>query len=128
MVALVARVLAEVVPRVGLPLYCVALLGTAAAAAANYRLFGAPFIALGGALNLAVVLLNRGMPVDPGAVAAAGGLMPRDPLHVALNATTVLGPLADVIPVAVFHGAYSLGDIAIAFGGFLVPLIVLSRR
>lgn len=127
-VALISRACAPFVPGLGLPLYVFALTGTVVVAAANYRLVGALIVALGGALNLAVVLMNGGMPVDPSAVAAAGGVMPRDSLHVALDAATLLRPFADVIPVAAFHGAYSVGDVGIALGGFLVPFVLLSRR
>ncbi len=127
-VALISRAFASFVPSVGLPLYIFALTGTVVVAVANYRLVGALLVALGGTLNLAVVLLNGGMPVDPSAVAASGGVMPHDPLHVGLDAATVLRPFADVIPVAAFHAAYSVGDVGVALGGFLVPFVLLSRR
>ena len=128
LVALVARAVAPFAGPVAFPLYLVALAGTAVAAAANVRLPGAALIAVGGALNLAVVLLNGGMPVDPAAVAAAGGAMPTDRLHVAVGPQTLVGYLADVIPVAPLHAAYSAGDVAIALGGFLVPFVLLIRR
>ena len=126
--ALVARAAAPFLPAVGLPLYAFALAGTAAAAAANIRLAGAVFVAFGGALNLAVVVLNQGMPVDPAAVAAAAATMPTDALHVAVTDGTILRALADVIPVPVAHAVYSVGDFCIALGGFLVPFVLLIRR
>ena len=125
---LLARGLAPLVPAVGFPLYVFALAGTAVGAAANVRLVGAALVAFGGALNLAVVLLNHGMPVDPGAVAAASASMPTDALHVTVTGATILAALADVIPVAIAHAVYSVGDVCIALGGFLVPFVLLIRR
>ncbi|MHB8631635.1 MAG: DUF5317 family protein [Candidatus Limnocylindria bacterium] len=126
--AVVARGVAPLVPPVAFPLYVLALAGTTASAAANVRLTGAAFVALGGALNLAVVLVNHGMPVDPGALAVAAAAMPSDALHVTVTGTTTLVALADVIPVGVAHAVYSVGDFCIAVGGFLVPFVLLIRR
>ena len=128
LVALAARAVAPLAGPLAFPLYVASLAGTATAAAANARLFGAALIALGGALNLGVVLLNGGMPVSADAVSAAAGVMPVDRLHVALSPQTVLAGLADVIPVAPLHAAYSPGDFAVALGGFLVPFVLLLRR
>ena len=86
------------------------------------------FAAFGGCLNLAVVVLNRGMPVDPGALAIAGVQIPRDALHVVLDAGTRLAFLADAIPIGLVRSVYSVGDIFIAIGGFLVPFAILTRR
>ncbi|HEV2249101.1 MAG TPA: DUF5317 family protein [Candidatus Limnocylindria bacterium] len=125
---LVARAAASVVPPIAFPLYLFALAGTAASAAVNRRLAGALLVALGGALNLLVVLLNHGMPVDAGAVVAAAASMPADALHVPLTGATVFPALADVIPVPIARSVYSLGDFCIALGGFLVPFVLLIRR
>jgi hypothetical protein len=125
---LLARAGAPLVLTVAFPLYVFALAATAVSAAANVRLTGAALVAFGGALNLAVVLLNHGMPVDAGAVAAAAASMPTDALHVLVTATTLLRPLSDVIPVPVVHAVYSIGDVCIALGGFLVPFVLLIRR
>jgi hypothetical protein len=126
--ALLARGVASFIPAVAFPLYVFALAGTAVAAAANLRLAGAVLVAFGGALNLAVVLLNHGMPVDAGAVVAAAASMPTDALHVAVTDATRLTALADVIPVSMAHAVYSAGDVCIAVGGFLVPFVLLIRR
>ena len=126
--SLLVRGVASFFGEAGYPLYLAALAGTAVVAAANYRLVGAMFVAVGGCLNLAVVALNRGMPVDPGALAIAGVQMPRDALHVVLDASTRLAFLADGIPVGVVRSVYSVGDIFIAIGGFLVPFAILTRR
>ena len=125
---IVARAGAAAATPIAFPLYAFALFGTAAGAAANVRLSGAVLIAIGGALNLTVVLLNHGMPVDPGAIAAASASMPTDALHVALNGATALSGLADVIPVPIAHAVYSVGDLFIAVGGFVVPFVLLIRR
>jgi hypothetical protein len=125
---LLARAVASFVPPIAYPLYVFALAAAAAGAAANIRLTGAPLVALGGALNLAVVLLNHGMPVDLGAVVIAGASIPNDALHVAASETTAFSALADVIPVPIAHSVYSIGDFCIALGGFLVPFVLLIRR
>jgi hypothetical protein len=125
---LLVRAVAPFASSIALPLYVFALASTAIGAAANIRLTGAALVALGGALNLAVVLLNHGMPVDAGAVAAAGASMPTDALHVTIGDATLLWPLADVIAVPVAHAVYSAGDFCIALGGFLVPFVLLIRR
>jgi hypothetical protein len=125
---LVARTVAPFVPVIAFPLYVFALASTAASAAANVRLSGAALVSGGSALNLAVVLLNGGMPVDPAAVVMAAATMPRDALHVVLTDATILPALADVIPVGIAHAVYSIGDFCIALGGFLVPFVLLIRR
>ena len=125
---LLARAAASLVPAIGFPLYLFALASTVAGAAANVRLTGAALVAVGGALNLVVVLLNHGMPVDPAAVAAAGAVMPTDALHVALSEATRLAALGDVVPVAIARAVYSAGDLCIALGGFVVPFAMLARR
>jgi hypothetical protein len=126
--ALLARGIAPFAPGTAFPLYVFAIAGTAVSAAANLRLAGAFLVTFGGALNLAVVLLNHGMPVDAGAVAVAAASMPSDALHVTATNATFLVALADVIPVSIVHGVYSVGDLCIAVGGFLVPFVLLIRR
>jgi len=125
---LIARAVAAFATPIAFPLYVFALAGTAAGAAANTRLSGAVLIAIGGALNLAVVVVNWGMPVDAAAVAVAAASMPTDALHVAVTSATVLVGLGDVIPVPIAHAVYSVGDFLIAAGGFLVPFVLLIRR
>lgn len=125
---LLARAIAPLATPVAYPLYVFAIAATAITAAANLRLTGTALVAMGGALNLAVVLLNHGMPVDPAAVTAAGAAMPMDALHVVLTDATQLAALADVIPLGLARAVYSVGDFCIAAGGFLAPFILLSRR
>ncbi len=126
--ALAARAIAPLITPLAFPLYVAALTGTAASAAANVRLRGAVLVAFGGALNLLVVLLNHGMPVDAAAIARAGATMPNDALHVPLTASTLVAFLADIVAVPIAHSVYSVGDFCIAVGGFLVPFVLLIRR
>ncbi len=126
--SLAARAIAPLIAPLAYPLYVAALAGTAASAAANVRLRGAFLVAFGGTLNLFVVLLNHGMPVDAGAIATAGATMPNDALHVQLTDSTVVAFLADVVAVAIAHSVYSIGDFCIAVGAFLVPFVLLIRR
>src|SRR6266542_906490 len=119
-----------------LPLLLVALIaravaplaGTSATAFANVRLPGVVLVAVGGALNLLPVLANGGMPVDAGALAVAGATMPNDLLHLPMTSATLFSPLADVIPVSPLRSVYSVGDVCIAIGGFLLPFVLLIRR
>lgn len=125
--ALVARAAAPLAP-FALALYVVGILFTATFAAANWRLPGAPLIALGSLLNLVVIVANGAMPVDVQALTAAGGQSPTDALHEALGDESVLPVLADIIIVPFIRAAYSVGDVVIAIGGFLLPFVTLTRR
>jgi len=125
--ALVARAVAPFFP-LALALYLIGIALTAVFAAANWRLPGAPLVALGSLLNLMVIVVNGAMPVDVDLLQAGGGRPPDDSLHEALNAATVLPLLADIIIVPFVRAAYSIGDVLIAFGGFLLPFVTLTRR
>ena len=126
--SLVFRAVAPFADGFAYALYVLALAGTSLAAFANVALRGAALVAVGGLLNLAVVIVNTGMPVDPAAVELAGARMPTDALHVQMVDSSVLAPLGDVIPVGIVRSVYSFGDILIAAGGFLVPFVLLSRN
>ena len=126
--ALGLRLLALIV---GLPVWAhiVAILLVAAVAARNWRIGGAPLVAIGSALNAVVILANGGMPFDAAAAAAVGALtLENDALHQPLDPDTRLPWLADVLPVGLFRAVYSVGDVIIAAGGFWVPFSVLRRR
>lgn len=122
------RALAPALPPVGLAMYEFAIVGTIAVAVANWRLPGAVLILLGGVLNLIVVFANGGMPVDVAALAAAGAADPTDALHLIAGDSTLARPLADVIPLPLFRSVYSVGDLSIAAGGFMIPVWAFLRR
>jgi hypothetical protein len=110
-----------------LPIYLAAIVGTTLVAARNWRLAGAPAILAGSVLNLVVIVLNGGMPVDFAGLREAGALLPRDALHVPMTDRTVLTQLSDVIVISPLRAAYSLGDVLLAAGGFFVPFIGMRR-
>jgi hypothetical protein len=126
-VALVARAVAPFSP-LALATYLVGIALIALFAAANWRLPGAPLVALGSLLNLIVIVANGAMPVDVDLLRAAGGRFPDDALHEAISDRSVLSQLADIIVVPFVRAAYSIGDVLIATGGFLLPFVTLTRR
>lgn len=128
LIALGLRAVAPAVPSIGLSMYELAMVGTIAVAIANWRLPGAILILLGGVLNLLVVFSNGGMPVDVAALAAAGAGTPTDSLHVVAGDLTWARLLADVIPIPLFRSVYSVGDLSIVAGGFLIPVWAFLRR
>jgi Family of unknown function (DUF5317) len=97
----------------------------AVAAARNARIAGVPLIALGMASNVAAILSNGGhMPALPSALRAAG-------LHFeqSRNSTALAAPhlhwLVDrwAAPAWVpWANVYSIGDVLIALGGFILAL------
>jgi hypothetical protein len=125
--ALVARAVSPFAP-FALGLFLVGILLTAAFASVNSRLPGAPLVALGSLLNLVVIAANGAMPVDFELLRAVGGRLPDDTLHEAISDSTVLPMLADIIILPFVRVAYSIGDVFIAIGGFLVPFVTLARR
>jgi hypothetical protein len=125
--ALVARAVAPLLPfALALDLLGIGL--TTAFASANWRLPGAPLVALGSLLNLIVILVNGAMPVDVELLAAAGGRLRDDALHEPLSDGSAFPILADIVIVPFVRAAYSIGDIFIAIGGFLLPFVTLTRR
>jgi len=125
--ALVARAVAPFFP-IAIAIYLLGIAMTAAFAIANWRLPGAPLVALGSLLNLIVTTANDAMPVDLELLSAAGGRLGDDALHEPLNDHSVLPILADIIIVPFVRAAYSIGDVFIAIGGFLLPFVTLTRR
>lgn len=126
--AVVLRLVAGGVGELAALLYVLAFGGIVAVALLNARTTGMALIAAGASLNLAVVAANGAMPVDPGALAAAGARMPEDLLHVPLTDASAAPLLADRIPLALFRGVYSVGDVLLAAGGFWIPFAVMRRR
>lgn len=110
-------------PHSDLVLHVLGIAGVGMVAAANVRHAGAALIALGTFSNVIAILLNSGMPYDPSIAAAVGTAIPSDRLHVVLTADTRLPFLADIIPFGLGRSVYSIGDLFIGFGGFLMPFV-----
>jgi hypothetical protein len=100
----------------------------AVVAAVNWSLSGAWLIALGSALNAVVAIANGGMPVDPSLLTTAGKPVPADGLHVLLGPETRLPMLADILLMPVVNNIYSVGDVAIAIGGFWITFRLVRHR
>jgi len=122
-VASALRVFTYLYPHADFAIDVLVLVGIGIVAAVNWRLAGAALIAIGTLSNVLVVLANTGMPYDPVTVAAAGAPTPNDSLHVLLSPNSRLPFLADIVPFGLIHGVYSIGDLLIAFGGFLLPFV-----
>jgi len=120
------RLFGYVVPTSPLAVYFIGLVCIAVVAARNWRLPGAALISVGTFSNVVVVLLNSGMPYDVAVATAINGLPPENGLHIALGPGTIFPFLADIIPVGIVSGMYSVGDVLIAFGGFLIPFLWLQ--
>jgi hypothetical protein len=101
-------------------------------AAANLRHVGMGVALVGLSLNTLVILVNGGMPVRPGAVAAVG-LDPAQLDAADLGAKRHLeGPddqlafLGDVLPLRPLREVVSVGDVVLA-GGVAIVLFRLLR-
>jgi MFS family permease len=115
-------------PNANFAIYVLGLFGIGLVAAFNWRMPGAALIALGTFSNVLVIAVNLGMPYDAPTVIAVGAQMPNDTLHVVLNDDTRLAFLADLIPFGLGRSVYSIGDLLIGFGGFLIPFIWLQEE
>jgi hypothetical protein len=89
----------------------------------NLRISGMGLVAVGLALNAAVILLNGGMPVLSAAVAQTGGgnlrIAAADFAHVAVSIATRARVLADVMPIpgpSGIRGVASAGDLFLGCG------------
>jgi hypothetical protein len=105
---------------------------------ANRHVVGVPLIALGFALNAAVIVANGAMPVSQraadfagvGTDAAADG---SDARHELMTPHTRLRPLADVIPLHLpgrlgrASNVYSAGDVVLAAGIGLLVMAGMDR-
>src|SRR5438093_525354 len=116
------------VPSADLAVYLAGLIGIGIVSAVNWRVAGAALIAIGTFANVLVVLANAGMPYDPSTATAVGAPPPTDALHVLLNEDTRLPFLSDIIPFGLGRAVYSVGDLLIAFGGFLIPFVWLQEE
>src|SRR5437762_12227276 len=128
LVAAVLRVASPLFGALALPLDLLSIVSTAVVAAANLRIPGMTLIAVGSLLNAAVAIANSGMPVDMAGLAAVGATVHIDGLHTPQTEATALRALGDVLVLPFQRAAYSIGDVAIALGAFLVPFITLARR
>jgi hypothetical protein len=100
---------------------------------ANRHIPGLLVIALGGALNFAAIVTNGGvMPADPDAIAAAG--IPKEAGEFANSApadSAPLGFLGDAFHTPGWfpiHNVFSIGDIEIVLGAFLLLHFVCNSR
>lgn len=92
-------------------------------AVANLSTVGMWLVAAGLGLNLAVIGLNKGMPVRPSALVAAGlaepgrtGAVPLSSRHHLERPSDRLAGLGDVIPLAPLREVISFGDLFMAVG------------
>ncbi len=110
-------------------IYVVALWLLVAFVAANLALPAAPLLGLGLLLNAAVISANGGaMPISAEALAAAEAEPISDVLHRRLDESTALPMFADVIPVRLFRGVYSAGDVALSVGAGIFIFLTMTRR
>ena len=123
-----ARAIAPLLGGLALVTSLAGLLLVGLVAILNRALPGAWVIGFGALLNALVTFVNAGMPVDPGALAASGKPVPSDGLHVLIGPDTRLPFLADVLLAPVVNNIYSLGDVALAIGGFWMVFRLLKRR
>ena len=100
---------------------------------ANRHIPGLLVIALGGALNFAAIATNGGvMPADPDAIEAAG--IPQhagDFINSAPTSDATLGFLGDIFHTPAWmpiHNVFSVGDIEIVLGAFLLLHFVCRSR
>jgi hypothetical protein len=123
--AVVSRAVAPFFGELALGISMIGLALVAVVALINRALPGAWLVALGSMLNLLVILINGGMPVEPAALISAGKSLPNDGLHVLLGPGTRLGFLADVLLAPIVNNVYSVGDVLLAVGGFWMAFRVL---
>ena len=100
---------------------------------ANRHIPGLLVIALGGALNFAAIATNGGvMPADPDAIAASGiSQKAGDFANSAPAADAPLGFLGDVFHTPAWrpiHNVFSVGDVEIVLGAFLLLHFVCGSR
>ncbi|MGH2770729.1 MAG: DUF5317 domain-containing protein [Actinomycetota bacterium] len=98
----------------------------------NRRLPGAKLIAIGLALNLAVILSNQGMPVSLRAAQAArievDGYLQSALKHRLMGPDTRLWFLGDLIPVPGIHKIISIGDVILGAGIFTLMDALVRYR
>jgi hypothetical protein len=117
------------------PLAACAFVALVIVAVRNAHLVGAPIVVLGMLANLAVLLANGTMPVDPDALVAAGMVDPADRDRVEVTgARHVLEDddhltfLADLVPVPWVGRVVSFGDLIVLVGVADMVANQLCRR
>jgi hypothetical protein len=126
-VAVFVRAAAPLAGAASFLLVTVSLTTIVIVAAANWRLPGIALAAIGAGANLAVVLANGGMPVDPSATRLGLAGIPADGVHVVLGSTSTLSFLGDVFAVPPL-GTFSIGDVLIAAGTFWTIFAAMRQR
>lgn len=117
----------------GEPLHVLSYLLLAAFAWANRRVAGVPIIALGGLLNFICITANGGvMPTDPDAMASIGRAASDGEFT---NSTALADPklafLGDIIATPAswpLHNVYSVGDVLILLGAFVLVHVACGSR
>jgi Family of unknown function (DUF5317) len=103
----------------------------AVAAALNWRITGVPIVAAGMGLNLVAILANRGtMPVSYGAMHDAGRVETTQANSTAMSDANLpwlvdRWAAPDWLPLA---NVFSVGDVVIAFGAFVLVLAAMGVR
>jgi hypothetical protein len=130
-VVLFADPVAESIGPLGPPLYVASMLAVLAFLAANRRIVGVPFMALGAASNLLVILANGGtMPASSDALAASGVVVAAGFTNSREIPAPVLAPLGDVlslpswVPLA---NVLSVGDVLLGVGAAAVIVAAMRR-
>lgn len=117
------------------PLVACAVAALVVVAVRNAHLVGVPIVVLGMLANLAVLVVNGGMPVDADALVSVG-LAERDELasislagarHVA-TPDDHLRFLGDIVPVRGFREVVSFGDLVVLVGVADVVSNLMCRR
>lgn len=122
------RMVAALAGELPSPLYLLAFACIAFVAWANRAIPGMLWILIGALGNALVVAVNGGMPVGVEAVTLVGAEIPNDGLHRPLGGGDALPFLADVIPVPIIAGVYSVGDVALAWGALWLVFARVSGR
>ena len=131
-VVLFSDAVAERVGDAGPPLYVASTLLVGVAVVRNLQLPGLPLVALGAACNMAAILANGGfMPATTEALASLGKTAPTIYSNSAVVATPLLAPLIDRFALPrwlPFANVFSVGDVLLAIGVFVLIVAVMRQR
>jgi hypothetical protein len=122
-------------PPLGVPLVMAALVALLAFAVANLRLVGMTIVAIGIAANLAVLVVNAGMPVRASALVHAGLAHEHELGNVEIRGAQRLEHpgdrlmfLADIVPFSPTRQVLSFGDLIVLVGAADVAANLTLRR